>query len=179
MNEAKQYMITDNSTLKQQIETFAATISSQQLGIVEYSPEPWAKPLCCFDNAAQKAQMCGGDIQYGWIFQHKMPSDILDQYYLAASHHAVWHNATDGKLIDVTPLNLSNKSHPLMPNCNSIIFLVDDSAKSIKIKNSTLSLPIRFFALGDNELLNEYVQTLILKETSEYKIWVDQLTNAT
>ena len=40
MNESKEYMITDLSTLKQQIETFAATITSQYLvGIVEYTLE--------------------------------------------------------------------------------------------------------------------------------------------
>jgi hypothetical protein len=143
--------------IKARIEEIAESISRQPLGLVHHQPEPWSQFARCFENVAQKVHEAGGQTMFGWTFHHRFVQDIPGSGYLFLTHHAVWH-APDGRLIDVTPYP-EPKHHPLAPG-GSILFLVDMNALPIKRANLIAPLPLRFFALDDDQCLASYVERL-------------------
>jgi hypothetical protein len=82
--------------------------------------------------------------------------------YLFATHHAVWH-APEGWLIDVTPFHEDPRHHPHGWNGN-VLFLMDDAAFPVVIGGQMTALPLRYFALGDDPRLVEYVEGLRQEE---------------
>lgn len=158
-------MISD-SQLVSKINTFAASISSQPLGLAHHCPEPDAKHTRCFENAMQKMANDGGAVQFGWIFSHRYPSDITQSNgYLMATHHAVWY-APDGSLVDVTPLHPDIKHHPFRPN-GSTLFQCDSKAEPVVIGKYIAPLPIIFFPLDAK--VESYVTTLNDREQASCK----------
>ena len=149
----------------ERIKNFASEISSGPLGEVYHQPEDGARPLCCFQNVLTKVKKDGGDICFGWIFSHySKPEHGGD--YLVATHHAVWWLA--GKLLDVTPFPTNQNRHPLITQKNYVLFLVDQSAQPVEVGNLVAMLPLKYFALSDNQKLREYVKE---QEQQEQKIF--------
>jgi hypothetical protein len=146
-----------DALVNERIRAIAPTISTQPLGLVHHRPEDWAQPARCFENAARKVRQNGGRTMFGWTFHHRFALDIPGPGYLFLTHHAVWHEP-DGKLIDVTPY-LKAKHRPLPPG-DSILFLVDARALPVTRKNLVAPLPLRFFALDDDEPLAAYIEQL-------------------
>lgn len=143
------------------IEKFAAIISHQPLlGLVEHCPEHWCKPSHCFENVLEKIRRDGGYIRFGWTFHYRIAQDIGG--YLFVTHHAVWH-APDGRLIDVTPFHQDSQHHPITES-EGVLFLVDEAAQPVRTSHLIAPLPIRFFALEDDEKLLNYVDKLKRKE---------------
>jgi len=145
--------------LRPHLKEFAQAISSQQLGVVRYSPEKWATSLKCIENASLKVEQNDGRVQFGWIFNYRVITKTSNLGYLIAIHHAIWH-APNGHLIDVTPFHSDPKHHPIAINDGSVVFLIDDNAAPIVTQHTISPLPSKFHPLGDNEELIEYVQQL-------------------
>jgi hypothetical protein len=78
--------------------------------------------------------------------------------YIYATHHAVWHAPPDGRLVDVTPYP-EEKHRPIQPS-GCTLFLVDSAAQPIRTENQIAPLPLKFFALGDDPALAEYLEKL-------------------
>ena len=166
-------MISD-SELVGAINTFAASISSQPLGLAHHLPESYADHTRCFENAMKKMAEDGGRVQFGWIFGHRYPSHLPQSNgYLMATHHAVWHSP-DGSLIDVTPLHPDPKHQPFRPN-GSILFQVDSSAEPVVVGKYMAPLPIIFFPLDNDDALTSYVRSLNQKEQASCKELYEQL----
>lgn len=143
------------------LKAFAATISRQTMGLVYHRPEPWAGVLRCFDNAEEKVRREGrGRVCYGWTFHDRIA--IGKGPYLFATHHAVWH-VPEGWLVDVTPFHEDPKHHPHGWDGN-VLFLVDDAALPVQIRGQITALPLRYFAVGDDPRLVEYVDGLRREE---------------
>lgn len=146
---------------EQGIKEFAATISRQPIGLAYHRPEPWASVLCCFANAAEKVRREGrGMVRYGWTFHYRVAEGKGG--YLFATHHAVW-NLPEGWLVDVTPFHEDPKHHP-HTHGGDVLFLVDDAAHPVIIGGEMTALPLRYFALGDDPRLLEYVDGLRREE---------------
>ena len=158
-------MIT-NEELDIAIENFAKTISKQILGLVYHRPTPEAKATNCISNVLSFIERNGGGIKFGWTFHHRISPEFGD--YLFSTHHAVWHNP-NGNLIDITPFNNDPKHHPKTVN-GSILFLLDDNAKPIKVENYLIPLPLKYYAIYKNEKLEHYVKSLRDKELKYYKV---------
>ena len=142
------------------IKEVSPEISSQPLCQTQHKPEAWSRPVCCFQNVWEKVKRDEGDICFGWTFIHRTNPQYGD--YVIATHHAVWH-APDNKLIDVTPFTESTKHHPVTLAGN-ILFLVDESALPFENETLTAPLPLKFFALSDNEELKNYINKLAEEE---------------
>ena len=169
-------MLTDDE-LTNAINTFAASLSNQQLGLAYHHPEEWAQHTKCFENSRQKLQISGGRVQFGWIFGHRLTPHITNSLgYLMATHHAVWHSP-NGSLIDVTPLHPDSKHHPIAQN-GSVLFQVDDNAEPVAIKNYFAPLPSHFFPLSQNPPLVSYVNGLNEKEDKECKALYESLRSS-
>jgi hypothetical protein len=67
--------------------------------------------------------------------------------------------------VDVSPYP-SAKHQPLAPG-GSTLFLVDDKALPVRSKNLVAPLPMRFFAVNDDERLAAYVKRLNEREQEE------------
>jgi hypothetical protein len=143
------------------LKAFAATISSQPMGLVYHRPEPRANVLRCFANAEEKVRREGrGRVRYGWTFHDRVA--VGKGVYLFATHHAVWH-APEGWLVDVTPFHEDPKHHPHGWEGN-VLFLIDDAALPVVIRGEMTALPLRYFAVGDDPRLVEYVDGLRREE---------------
>jgi hypothetical protein len=154
------------------IKAFAATISRQQLGLAYHRPEPWARVLCCFANAAEKVRREGdGVVLYGWTFHYRVAEGRGG--YLFATHHAVW-KAPKGWLIDVTPFHEDPKHHPYTQG-GDVLFLVDDAARPVVIRGEITALPLCYFALDDDPRLLEYVDGLRWEEERKCKELYDSM----
>lgn len=148
------------------IKAFAAMISRQPMGLADHRPEPWAGVLCCFDNAAEKVRREGrGMVRYGWTFHYRVAEG--KGAYLFVTPHAVW-NTPEGRLIDVTPFHEDPKHHPYTER-GSVLFLVDDAAHPVATDRGIYSLPLRYFALGDDEKLRQYVDELGREEEQKWR----------
>ncbi len=157
------------------IKVFAATISHQPLGLVYHRPEPWAKVLCCFDNAAEKIRREGrGMVRFGWTFHYRIAEGKGE--YLFATHHAVW-NTPEGWLVDVTPFHEDPKHHPITKS-GSVLFLVDDAARPVVTDRVIAPLPLRYFALGDDRRLRDHVEELRREEERKCREIYDSGTGA-
>jgi hypothetical protein len=143
--------------LRTRIDAVSKTISSQPLGLAHRRPETWADAAQCFENAARKASQAGGRIQFGWTFHHRLVERLPGPGYLFLTHHAVW-NAPSGHLIDVTPYPAA-KHRPIGPE-GSILFLVDDKAKPFTNEKMIAPLPLRFFAIDEEDGMLKYVKRL-------------------
>lgn len=143
------------------LKVFAATISSQPMGLAYHRPEPWAGVLRCFVNAAEKVRREErGQVRYGWTFHDRVA--VGKGAYLFATHHAVW-QAPEGWLVDVTPFHEDPNHHPYGPD-GSVLFLIDDAALPVRIGSQITALPLRYFAVGDDPRLVEYVDGLRREE---------------
>jgi hypothetical protein len=145
-------------SLETAINTYAAKISKQPLGLTLHQPEMGALPTRCFENVQTKVVNAGGRVQFGWMFWSRLVADIPGPGYIVFSHHAVWH-ATTGSLIDVTPFPDDPKHHPLTVG-GSVLFLCDDFALPVVIKGRSTARPNRFFPLSDDDRLAVHLQRL-------------------
>ena len=145
------------------VKAFAATISTQPIGLADHHPESWAKPGWCFDNVARKIGQDGGRVQFGWTFHHCYVANIPSPGYLFANHHAVWHSP-DGRLIDITLFHPTH-NRPLIHDTN--LFLVDDKALPVRSGNIIAPLPNRFFALSADDRLKKHVEQLTRAENQK------------
>lgn len=152
--------------VREGIKNFASEISSGSLGEVYHQPEDGARPSCCFQNVLTKVEKDGGNICFGWIFSHYSQPEYGGDY-LVATHHAVWWLA--GELLDVTPFPANQNLHPLISRKNYFIFLVDQSAQPVKAGNLIAMLPLKYFALSDNEKLREYVKEQVQQEHKTFQ----------
>jgi hypothetical protein len=136
-----------------------AQISEGPLGLAYHRPEIWAEATRCFQNVARKVRESGGRIIYGWTFHNRF-AERLDGNppYLYVTHHAVW-QCPNGELVDVTPYR-EERHEPYAPAEGSILFLVDYAAKPVMSSNQVAPLPLRFFPIGDDPALKQYVQKL-------------------
>jgi hypothetical protein len=148
--------------LRAGIERFARTISAQPLGLAKYAPEPGADIRLCFENARGKAEQSGGEVRFGWMFQHKLVQQIPGPGYLIGIHHAVW-RGPNGYLFDVTPLHPEPQHHPLAVRGDTL-FLVDDLAQPVRSGRLLGPRPIKFFALDEDAQLVSHVERLRAKE---------------
>jgi hypothetical protein len=140
------------------IESVAATISRQPLGLAHHLPERWAEAARCFENVSRKVADDGGRAQFGWTFHHRFVESVPGPGYLFLTHHAVWH-APNGHLINVTPYP-DPKHFPLPRPGPSILFLVDDKAVPVVTEQLIAPLPLRFFAMTDEGAIVGYVNQL-------------------
>ena len=139
------------------IDRFARSISSGPLGLAHHRPQPWASPHTCYNNASEMASREGGCIRCGWTFHVRTRPGIGD--YVFATPHAVWHSPHDLSLVDVTPH--PDPHHAPVMQDGSVLFLVDESAAPVGVTDDViLSLPLRFFAVGNSPALVEYVAAL-------------------
>ncbi|MDR3474385.1 MAG: hypothetical protein P4M09_22275 [Devosia sp.] len=143
------------------IERVKAQTNGGVVGLVEHRPETWAEASHCFENAARKARESGGQIIFGWTFQHRFVEQLSGAGYLVATHHAVWH-APDTRLIDVTPY--PDARHTPLGLGGSTIFLVDGSARPVERPGLIGPLPLRYFALVDEPGLPEHLRRLTDEE---------------
>jgi hypothetical protein len=144
------------------IEAVARQISKQPMGLAFHRPEPWAQASNCFRNVERKVAESGGRAQFGWTFHHRLAEKMAGlPLYLYATHHAVW-VSPDGKLIDVTPY--PNPRHEPIGQGGDPLFLMDDSAGPVPVGGQPAPLPLRFFAIDDNQELRAYVDELNQKE---------------
>lgn len=144
--------------VKARIDIIAPTISAQPLGLAYHRPEDWADAARCLENVARKVSQHGGRTQFGWTFHLRFLQDAPDLGYLFITHHAVWH-APDGRLVNMTPYP-EPKHHPLPRPGSDILFLVDDKALPVQTDQLIAPLPLRFFALTDDERLAAHVKRL-------------------
>jgi hypothetical protein len=145
------------------IDAVARQISGGPLGLAHHQPFPGARFGHCFENAAQCVAKNGGQVLYGWTFHLRRPEKLPGfPHYIYATHHAVWHAPPDGRLVDVTPYP-EEKHRPIQPS-GSTLFLVDSSAQPIRTKNQIAPLPLKFFAVGDDPALAEYIEKLNREE---------------
>ena len=157
-------MITEDE-LDNAIESFAKTISSQQLGLAYHKPDSESLPTNCIENVRQFIAKNGGKVKYGWTFNHRVSTEYGD--YLFATHHAVW-LAPDGYLIDITPFHAEQKHHPITVE-GSVMFLLDDKAQPIKMGKYLIPRPLKYYPIGESKELNEYMETLEMQEAKYYK----------
>lgn len=137
-------------------------MSRQSIGLAYHRPEPWARVRRCFENSAEKVRREGcGHIRFGWAFHHRTAEGKGE--YLFAMHHAVW-NTPEGWLVDVTPFHEEPWHHPMTAPDGSVIFLVDDEAIPVVTDSVLAPLPLRYFALGDDPRLRDYVDGLRREE---------------
>jgi hypothetical protein len=155
------------------IRSYAAFVSNQQLGLVHHLPEPWAKLGECFANVFEQVKRKGGRFQPGWMFHSRYVTDIPGPGYIIFSHHAVWHSP-NGTLIDITPFHNEIKHQPLTVQ-QSVLFLVDDKAQPLVIRNRLTALPLRFFPLSDDERLLSYIQKLAEDEETKAQSLYDYM----
>jgi hypothetical protein len=142
--------------LRKGIDAFASMISRQPLGLAYHLPEPWAKAGRCFENVKEKVERESGAVRFGWTFHYRVAPGTGE--YLFVTHHAVWH-APDLKIIDVTPFHDNPKHRPITQN-GSVLFLVDNAAQPVVTNHLIAPRPLRFFPLGDNKRLLDYVDQL-------------------
>lgn len=142
---------------------FAATINSNLLGIVLHRPEPGALVNHCIYNVIDKKQKDGGEVFFGWTFQHRK-CQLGD--YLTATHHAIWYSP-DEVSTDVTPFNDNPVHHPIHEG-DKVLFLLDGTAlppvNDINGQRIIAPLPMKFFALNDDERLLAYLEEVQRKE---------------
>lgn len=168
-------MLSDSELVKT-INAFAASISSEPIGLAYHKPEKYAEHTRCFENSIKKMSLDGGAVQFGWIFSHRFPGNLKNSKgYLMATHHAVWYS-TDGSLIDVTPLNPDPKHQPFRPNGN-ILFLMDSKAEPVIIGNYIAPRPIIFYPVEDEVNLVSYVKKLNEREVASCKSMYLELAN--
>jgi hypothetical protein len=154
-----------NNQLDIFLEKFAKTINNHRIGLVYHNTAPEAIATNCFDNVFKFIRIHGGNIKFGWTFNHRVNAEYGD--YLFATHHAVWH-APNGNLIDITPFHGEVKHHPITANSN-VLFLLDDMAQPIKLDGVLIPLPLKYFPILDDEKLKAYIETLNEKEAAYYK----------
>ncbi len=144
------------------IDGVARQLGSQELGLADHKPEPWALPTNCFLNVARKVKENGGHAQVGWTFHQRLAEKIPgNPLYLYVTHHAVWVDP-EGRLVDVTPY--SDPRHKPVGIDDDPIFLVDDSAQPVFVAGQPAPLPLRFFAVDSDPELVAYVGELNRKE---------------
>lgn len=163
-------MLTTTELLRA-VEAFAAEICADGLlGWVRHQPAPNARLNECFSNASIVASQHGGRVRYGWTFRYHSAKDIGE--YLTAIHHAVWHNPADCSLVDVTPFHKNPRHQPILSSSSqytSVYFLFDDNSQPVETAKGDLSLPVRFYAIGDDQKLKEYVARQQARELESYK----------
>jgi hypothetical protein len=147
------------------LEAFAASISSQPLGLVRHRPRPDADHANCLANASAAVKEAGGDVRYGWHFQIRTSLEFGD--YIVATYHAVWHEPTDHGLVDVTPFHPDEHFQPITQN-GDLLFLVDDAAEPFETNGTVIALPHRFHAITDAPEIQEYVARLQQVEYRDY-----------
>lgn len=141
------------------LDDVAAQISEGPMGLAYHRPEIWAEPTRCFENATRKVNESGGRTIYGWTFHIRFAEKVDgNPPYLYVTHHAVWHNP-NGELVDVTPYP-DERHKPYTPTNGSILFLVDYAAKPVVSSNQVAPLPLRFFPIGNDAALKQYVRKL-------------------
>jgi hypothetical protein len=152
--------------VRAKIDEIAASLGNGKPGLVFHRPEDWAMPSRCFENAAEKVRRDGGKVAYGWTFHLRHVEDMPGQSYVFITHHAVWH-APKGILVNVTPYP-DDKHHPLPAPRQDFVFAVDAKARPVVTKSGAAALPIRFYAIGDDERLAAYVKKLNAEEQEKY-----------
>jgi hypothetical protein len=146
------------------LQAFAATISREGLHGAQHAPEAWAAAARCFENVLRKIDRSGGAALTGWTFGDRLaPSG---GGYLLATHHCVW-LSPQKKIIDVTPFHTDERHVPATTPDGTVIFLPDGEATPVRAGNALAPRPIRFFAIGDDPLLREYVASKQRKEDAE------------
>ena len=158
-------MALNETDLNSAIKRFAATISQQLIGLVLHRPYANAVHTNCISNALVVFEKYGGKVRFGWYFLFRTSLKYGD--YLIATHHAVWHNPTDRKLVDVTPFHPEEKHRPISFG-GDLIFLVDDKAQPYETGKYVIPLPSRFYAIKDDPGIQEYVASL---QHEEYELY--------
>jgi hypothetical protein len=141
------------------IEEIAASLSPYKLLQIPHRPEPDAEPMQCFANVQRKKQRDGGAIATGWTFHHRFVADLPGPGYLYLTHHAVWLAPEGREVIDVTPYP-DVRHHPLPGPGKYPIFLFDKDASPVIVVEKMISLPLKFYALADDEQLTAHVKKL-------------------
>lgn len=88
-----------------------------ELVYVEIKTESTAVKSECYNNVAEKIELEGGKIRYGWAVYD-------NSYYVKAEKHAIWENP-NGELIDVSVANSEN--------IRKIMFIIDDVNEGINV----------------------------------------------
>ena len=99
--------------LESAISAFAGTISKEDLELVDHRPDSNASATNCMANVLSFVRTNGGNIAYGWTFNHRTSIEFGD--YIFSTHHAVWHNP-HGLFVDITPFHEDTKHHPITKN---------------------------------------------------------------
>jgi hypothetical protein len=149
------------------LEAFARTLSrGGGFRLARYAPQPWAQPTQCFANARRQATELGGRAVFGWMFHHRLVSNISDAGYLVAVHHAVWRTpGREPQLVDVTPFNEDPRHRPIAPD-GDVLFLVDAQAQPLVARRLVGPRPSRFHPLSDDPRLAALVADLQAAETA-------------
>jgi hypothetical protein len=140
---------------------FAATISQHRPGLVKHAPEPWAKPMQCFNNIAEKVQREGGHGLCGWVFLERMSLEFGP--YLIAVHHALWIAEAGRVPVDITPFH-GDPMHQPYGEDGHVLFLLDDASKPKVIGGAIAPLPSRFYPATDDPKLAAYMDELTRQE---------------
>lgn len=156
--------MSEDDILLNAIQSFAKSISKETFGLVFYRPIKEYKARNCIANVLNYIEKHGGSVIYGWYFGHRESAKFGN--YLVATHHAVW-RASDGVLIDITPFHEELKHQPLTIQ-GSIIFQVDTNSKPIQLSKLLLPRPLKFYAIGNCKLLNDYMDILRAGEAQFY-----------
>jgi hypothetical protein len=151
------------------VNRFAAVTTGGTPGFVPHRPEDWASHTNCFQNVREKVRLAGGSGEVGWMFLHRMSPRFGD--YVVATHHAIW-CSPGNELADVTALHPEIKHQPFR-TATGILFLGDPKAQPRLIEHEIAPLPSRFFPIGKDPSLAEYVKGLQRRESADCQAFHD------
>ena len=151
--------------LKALLSRFAATISQGSLGVVDHTPETWARPMAFIQNVLIKIQRDRGSALYGWVFLSRAS---LHGEYLIALHYSIWSPAGGIPPVDINPFHEDPKFQPFCPTPGKVLFLADEAAQPKMIGQAVSPLPSRFFAATDDPGLVAYVEQLNVDEQTHF-----------
>lgn len=148
------------------IAAVAKDIGPYPPGLVRRRVETGAVATGCFLNVEAKVKRDGGRSVYGWAVHARFPKSLEGQCYVYLQHHAIW-QASDGTLFDITPYP-DGAQHPLPGPGSDILFIVDEASESVRTDTHFGPLPSRFYPVGDDEALREYVAAQNEREKQEH-----------
>jgi hypothetical protein len=152
--------------LKELLSRFSSTISKGSLGLVDYAPEPSARPMNSIQNVLLRLKRDGGTPLFGWVF---LSRESVHGQYLIALHHAIWSPSGSSAPIDITPIHEDPKYQPYWPTPGKVLFLMDEAAQPKMIGSSISPLPSRFFPATEDADLAAYVDQLNEEEQSHFQ----------
>ncbi|MBB1294513.1 SEC-C domain-containing protein [Pseudoalteromonas sp. SG43-7] len=123
---------------KEVSQTLLNRVNLKSLSVIEIQRQDYSKDLNCLNNANEYVLIHGGEVQFGWLLT------IIGNVVLQLTGHTVV-KRKDGTLLCVT-LNENRQK--------SVKFVLDNTVEKLAVGQY---LPAKFFALINNERINEYI----------------------